>query len=119
MDLSEYRKVGSRPHFWKYLVLGQITIFLASISILLLLIKLQSEQKVGALGTWLLLLLSVAGFESLFHWDMAPIIKCEKCSTLRKKRYLENQKLKGKRPSHMVMVCEKCKTYIDLGVSID
>lgn len=115
----DFRKVGELHHYWAKLVFGKAVLFVVIFCVLCLLGRLQENGRIGTVGTYAMIALALAGLMGLVMWDFSPSRHCPDCHAKMKRRRIRPKTPSPPSEEGMILCCNRCKTYIDLKVSID
>lgn len=115
----QYRKVGELEHFWVKLLVGKILLVSSSVALFICGADLQKSDRIGAVGVLVILAFAVAGFIALFVWDFWPSRRCPECHDKMKRCRIRPENPSPASEEAMVLSCDRCKTYVDLNVSME
>lgn len=111
-----YRKTAVINRFWMRFVAGKVSLFLGAVLMAILTAKLQAKGLLGAAGTYAMIAAAAAAMVGVFTWNFWPHKTCPQCGVKMRGRKVRPKHQKGRA---MILCCERCKLFIDLGVSGD
>lgn len=111
-----YRKIAVMHRFWVQFAAGKLSLFVGAILILFALSELQKRGLLNHAGTYTLIAADFAAWVGVFTWNFWPRKTGPECGTKMRGRNVRPKNQKGR---VMILCCDRCKLFIDLGIHGD